>query len=248
MIDRSKIVRSCFYCLLDILILRQWYIKDHIKVLFNKNDSFVFYDAGAGFCQYTDFILKHYKQSRIVAMDLKSDYLYSYERSLNTEQLSRIDIFEGDLQTFVSPVEADLVIAIDILEHIENDRAVLANFYRSMKSEGILIISTPSDLDEAAAFTAEHVRPGYSKEDLEDKVSRAGFKILTLYYSYGKYGKAYWLLGMKIPLKMISLSKIFLLLLPIYFLLIIPLNIVLMTLDTVNYNKRGNGIICIAQK
>ncbi|HOE91180.1 MAG TPA: class I SAM-dependent methyltransferase, partial [Candidatus Cloacimonadota bacterium] len=119
MIDRSKIARNCFYRLLDILILRQWYIKDHIKVLFNKNDNFVFYDAGAGFCQYTDFILKHYKQSKIVAMDLKSDYLSSYERSLNTEQLSRIDIFEGDLQTFVSPIKADLVIAIDILEHIE---------------------------------------------------------------------------------------------------------------------------------
>ena len=248
MIDRSKIARNCFYRLLDILILRQWYIKDHIKVLFNKNDNFVFYDAGAGFCQYTDFILKHYKQSKIVAMDLKSDYLSSYERSLNTEQLSRIDIFEGDLQTFVSPIKADLVIAIDILEHIENDRAVLANFYQGMKSGGILIISTPSNLDEAAAFTAEHVRPGYSKDELEDKVSRAGFKILTLYYSYGKYGKTYWLLGMKIPLKLLALSRLFLLLLPIYFFFIIPLNLVFMTLDTVNYNKKGNGIICIVQK
>ena len=40
-----------------------------------------------------------------------------------------------------------------------------------MADEGILIISTPSDRNEAAKFTEEHIRPGYNKKELEDKFS-----------------------------------------------------------------------------
>ncbi|MDD2650950.1 MAG: class I SAM-dependent methyltransferase [Candidatus Cloacimonadales bacterium] len=247
-IDKNNVARNLFYRALDLLILRQWYVKKYIKMFFKTNDSFTFYDAGAGFCQYTDFVMKRYKNAKIVSMDLKSDYMKSYQRSLNKDQLSRIKVFEGDLQSFVSPEKTDLVIAIDILEHIENDISVLNNFYKSMNNKALLITSTPSNLDKAAAFTAEHVRPGYSPEDLQNKLLNAGFKIKEIRYSYGFWGKIYWNLGMKLPLQILSISKYFLIFMPVYFIVFMPFNLLFMLLDLMIINKAGNGIICIAEK
>jgi len=246
-IDQSTLCRSLFYHLLDLMILRQLHVKKNIKKYFHSQDQFVFYDAGAGFCQYTDFILKHYPHAQIVSMDLKTDYMQSYQKSLKTNSRP-ISIFQGDLQSFVCPEKVDLVIAIDILEHIKDDLSVLKNFFQAMNNNATLIISTPSNMDKAAAFTEEHVRPGYSVKELSDKLKQTGFSLVDIHYSYGFWGKLYWVLGMKIPLQIVSLSKFLLILLPFYFLVVLPFNLIFMQLDLCLFNQKGNGIICVAKK
>ncbi|HOT40487.1 MAG TPA: hypothetical protein PKV08_04640, partial [Candidatus Syntrophosphaera thermopropionivorans] len=53
-------LREKFYCLLDLLLLRQRYVKREINRLFKPEDRFLYYDAGAGFCQYSCYVLKKY--------------------------------------------------------------------------------------------------------------------------------------------------------------------------------------------
>ncbi len=247
LIHHNKLFRKVFYLILDITILRQLYVKKSIKKYYQKTEPFTFYDAGAGFCQYTDFILNHFPKADIVSMDLKTDYMLSYQSSLPSN-CKRIKIYQGDLQSFICPQKTDLVIAIDILEHIQDDISVLKNIYQTMNHEGKLIISTPSNLDKAAAFTEEHVRPGYSMLELENKLKKTGFKILEIYYSYGFWGKLYWNIGMKIPLSLLSLSKLFFMILPLYFIIVVPFNLIFMFLDMNLKNKKGNGIVCISKK
>lgn len=248
LIDQSPICRKGFYFLLELMLLRQWHVKKEIRKIMKKSDTFNFYDAGAGFCQYSDYVLNRYPQSNILAMDLKTDYMQSYKNYLDKKNIQRIEIFQGDLQEFIPYKKADLAIAIDILEHIEDDRSVIRNIYNSLNDSGYFIISTPSNMDKAAAFTAEHVRPGYAKEDLVEKVLSAGFKIKSVKYSYGFWGKIYWILGMKIPLTLSGISKAFLLLLPLYFVPILPVNLLFMLFDLHSDNKKGNGLILVAQK
>jgi SAM-dependent methyltransferase len=248
LIDKSDFMRIFFYFILDMMILRQWYVKKLIKKYFSKNQNFTFYDAGAGFCQYTHFIRKHFKNADIVSMDLKTDYMESYNCYAKRTNQNEIEIYQGDLQYFVCPKNTDLVIAVDIMEHILDDIAVLNNIYQKMNHDGRLIISTPSNLDKAAAFTEEHVRPGYDPEELKNKVKNAGFVIEELKFSYGFWGKIYWFLGMKIPLSLTGISKLFILLLPFYFIPVLPLNLIFMTLDLSVKNNKGNGIILSAKK
>ncbi len=248
LIENNAFFRKSFYLTLQLIILRQWHVKKEIKALHNKKDTFTFYDAGAGFCQYSDFILSYFPNASVIAMDLKTDYMLSFQNYLKRKGINKISIYQGDLQSFIPQKKADIAIAIDILEHIQNDRQVLKNIYNSLNHNSHLIISTPSNLDKAAAFTEEHVRPGYAMEDLIEKVQTAGFKVKTVKYSYGFWGKIYWILGMKIPLTMTSLSKLFLIILPIYFLFVIPFNLVFMYLDMIIHNKKGNGLILVAEK
>lgn len=242
------ILRKAFFIGLDLLFLRQWYVKKNIRNLFPYDREINFYDAGAGFCQYSDFILNKWSKAKVFALDLKTDYLNQYGEYAVRKYSGRFEWIEGDLVDNVPDRKFDLIVAIDILEHIEHDRQVLRNFHQVLKSGGYLIISTPSDKDETARFTAEHVRPGYSADDLKAKLTETGFLIKQLSFSYGKLGFLSWKLAIKYPLTLLSHSKLYAILLPIYYIgLYIPIYL-LMLIDISSYNKSGNGIIVVAVK
>lgn len=240
--------RICFYRTLDLLLLRQRYVKRYLAKYLQGMNKPRYYDAGAGFCQYSWHVLNKFPGSRVFATDLKKGYLQDFAAFANTEFPGRFSWQTADLQSFVPQNDYDLVTAIDILEHIEDDTAVLENFHLSLAENGILIISTPSDTDKAARFTAEHVRPGYNRNDLEQKLRSCGFEILQSLYSYGVWGSLAWRLIIKNPLTLLGKNKLFLGLLPFYYLLLFPIAEILMRLDLITKNKTGSGIIIVAQK
>jgi len=89
----------------------------------------------------------------------------------------------------------DLILSVDVMEHIEEDYTVFENFHRSLKENGTLIISTPSDKggsdvhsEHDDSFIGEHVRDGYSINDITEKLTRAGFRDINASYTYGKPG------------------------------------------------------------
>jgi len=82
----------------------------------------------------------------------------------------------------------DLIIAIDTMEHIEDDEAFLRDLHRILKKDGTLYISVPSSyrslilnkIAQKAGITLEHYghkREGYSVENLEDMLARSKFQM-----------------------------------------------------------------------
>jgi 2-polyprenyl-3-methyl-5-hydroxy-6-metoxy-1,4-benzoquinol methylase len=253
-IKTFPVLRKCFYLLLDLLLLRQRYVKRAIQNYVSIPDV-RYYDAGAGFCQYSYHVLKNYPDARVFATDLKGGYLQSFADFVEQDadpaknhQPDRFSWHTADLQNYVLEDSFNLVTAIDILEHIPDDLAVLRNFHACMDKDAILIISTPSDTDEAAKFTEEHVRPGYNKKELEDKLRSCGFEIVESLYSYGFWGALSWRILLKHPLSLLKKSKATLILLPFYYLVFLPLAQVLMFLDIHKKNTTGTGIIIIASR
>lgn len=243
-------LRKVFYKGLNCLILRQQYVLDLITKMFpDKDTSFKMYDAGGGYLQYSDFVLTKYPKAEVFAVDIKEDYIddyYSYIRGSTKEE--RFTYKCADLQYYQPQTKFDLIIAIDIMEHIENDQAVLNHFSEALATGGKLLISTPSIFDEAAAFAEEHVRPGYDLEELIKKIEKANLKVTMRQYTYGKYGALYWKIALKKPLQLLNSYKVFYLLLPFYYLLTYPVIKILMMKDKRTDNKIGNGIIVIAEK
>ena len=246
-IDKYSVFRKLFYLLLDLLLLRQWYVKREINKYFSTEKSLRFYDAGAGFGQYSYFVLNRFKKAKIHAADLKTDYIDSFAQYAQNKGWNGFTAQQADLVEYTPKESFDLIIAIDILEHIEDDEQVLQNFRKVLEKGGKLIISSPSNFDESAKFTAEHVRPGYSKEEICSKLERTGFSIRSFEYSYGKFGQIYWKLALKYPLSLISKSKILAILLPIYYIIFYPIAFSFMLLDYYNKNKIGTGIIVVAE-
>lgn len=248
LINWSGELRVAFYKLQNLFFLRERYVKRLIRKYYPEDSELRFYDAGAGFCQYSWYILSQWSNSRVFATDLKKDYLESFAKFARPRWHKRFHFQEADLQVFCPKLHYDLAVAIDILEHIPDDVSALRNIFNCLKEKGMLIISTPSDTDEAAKFTSEHVRPGYNKKELESKLTGVGFTIKESIYSYGFFGALSWRIMIKKPLQMLQRSKFNLILLPFYYLVFLPLGLLLMEIDLRLPNPSGTGILVVAEK
>lgn len=242
------LARSIFYALLDRVLLRQRYVKSMIVKYAPSSGKFSFYDAGAGFCQYSAFVMRRWHLARVFATDLKADYLSDFAFVASKDFPERFSYCQADLQFHIPQNRYDMAVAIDILEHIEDDVAAIKNIHACLNPAGHLIISTPSDTDEAAKFTEEHVRPGYAKMELENKLTNAGFEIIESIYSYGIWGALAWRLLIKHPLSLLKHGKLMLILLAPYLMMCYPLCELLMQMDIRRQNKSGTGIVIVARK
>ncbi len=75
--------------------------------------------------------------------------------------------------------EFDVIGAFDVLEHIEEDVAVLAQVNAALKPHGFILLTVPQHpwLWSAADEYAHHARR-YSAADLHEKLKAAGFQVL----------------------------------------------------------------------
>lgn len=90
-----------------------------------------------------------------------------------------INFIQMDARHIPFADEFDVIGAFDVLEHIEEDNAVLAQIWAALKPGGTALLSVPQHkwLWSAVDENACHVRR-YSSKELYDKVSAAGFKVL----------------------------------------------------------------------
>jgi SAM-dependent methyltransferase len=255
--NKTPWLRIFFYRLLNLLLLRAWYVRKELKK-WSKNapDNASILDAGSGFGQYVWRLSKLGKNMQITSFDIKPEQIDDCNNFFWKIKLADRVIFkQADLTQINDTDQYNLVLLIDVLEHIEDDEKVMLNICKSLKQDGVLIISTPSNLgdmedhdSENKGFIDEHVRDGYNKQDLEEKLIRAGFSKLELRYTYGKPGNIAWKLSMKYPIVMLNESKLFFILLPLYYIITYPFAYLLNYIDTKTNNTTGTGLLVVAQK
>ena len=98
------------------------------------------------------------------------------------------------------------------------------------------------------SFIDEHVRDGYGVEEIDGKLREAGFSDIDIKYSYGAPGKISWKLSMKYPILLTNVSKLFLLVLPFYYLVTYPLCYLLNKADVRREHATGTGLIVKCRK
>jgi 2-polyprenyl-3-methyl-5-hydroxy-6-metoxy-1,4-benzoquinol methylase len=213
--NRTPFLRKIFYQLLDLLLLRAWHVRKALKE-FKKSiptGSLNILDAGSGFGQYCYRISRMFPEAKILGVDVKQEQIddcNSFFRRIGKAGSVHFEV--ADLTQYKVAGHYDLILSVDVMEHILEDETVFKNFGESLKSGGMLLISTPSDMGGSDAdhhgeegvhgFIEEHVRDGYNREDIMAKLLKAGFSSAEVSYTYGKYGSAAWRLSMKYPIQL----------------------------------------------
>lgn len=268
--NKQPFLRKFFYRLLDLLLLRAWYVKRALKKWKKESpEDAKILDAGAGFGQYTFFMSRLKKKANIHGVEVKKEQIEDCNNFFTKiKQNHRVKFEFGDLTKYKKENEYDLILSVDVMEHIEEDVTVFENFYASLKDNGTLLISTPSDLAEGHDhdhdhehehhhehedgekhfFVDEHVRDGYNPKDIKEKLDKAGFKNIEVKYSYGTPGAIAWTLSMKIPLLALNVSQLFFILLPFYYIIVYPFAFLLNWIDTLFEHKKGGGLLVKAKK
>ena len=259
--NRTPFLRILFYKLLDLLLLRAWHVRREIRKWAGDKrrdpakKGFIL-DAGSGFGQYSYFLSGLSPQWFVDAADVKEEQIADCNAFFSRIGRRNVLFEIADLTTFSKPDRFDLILSVDVMEHIADDEAVFRNFYDSLTQEGMVIISTPSDQggsdvhdhEEGESFIDEHVRDGYNMTELCDKLKRAGFSRTEAKYTYGTPGKIAWRLSMKYPILMLNTSRLFFIFLPFYYILAYPVAYLCNWLDIWTSHSSGTGLIVKAWK
>jgi SAM-dependent methyltransferase len=159
-----------------------WFVgrRKLFKVLFSflglQNDLRVI-DIGCGVG--SNLRLLQSMRSKLVGMDSEMYSLLHTRKSL-----SAVPLVNGDVMRL--PIKADsidLILASDILEHLDEDTVGIREIYRTLKREGKVLFTVPAfrSLWGVQDIVGMH-RRRYSKKELVRKIEGEGFKILRSSY------------------------------------------------------------------
>ncbi len=256
-IRNSSFLRKVFYLSLDLLLLRAW----HVRKVLGKTESYLdgeasVLDAGSGFGQYAWRMSRRNKGWKITGIDIDPEHVSDCNSFFSRSGLSeRVSFRSADLTELDEDSCYDLILTVDVMEHIRDDNIVFGNFFRSMKPGGIIIISTPSDrggsdvrCEGDESFVGEHVRNGYGIDEITAKLENSGFRDIRALYTYGTPGNISWKISMKYPVILLNFSRLFFIILPFYYLIILPFAFLLNALDVTLIHKTGTGLIVTARK
>lgn len=201
-------------------------------------------DAGSGIGTYSIWACKNFPDSYVVGCEIDKNKLNFSNKFSKELGLNNLSFIYGDITKKLNGKDKyDLIINIDVLEHIKDYKKVLKNFYNMLSPKGYLYVHTPQPNQKRLFKQLEnwhhedHVREGFVVRQLTKELVDLRFKVIVVRYTFGFFGKLAW------EINHILLGKSFILAGLFY-----PLLIVLSVIDTMVNNKKGLGVAILAQK
>jgi SAM-dependent methyltransferase len=105
---------------------------------------------------------------------------------------SQVEVSQKDLRQLGMETAFDQVLAIDVLEHIDDDALAMEQIAQALAPGGRLVVSVPTPryprvFGRAFREHLGHVREGYYLEDIEPKLAAAGLKVTEHRYYTGRW-------------------------------------------------------------
>lgn len=247
--NRSNEMRKTFYSLLDIFLLRSWHVHRELKKWRKTAPANAhILEAGSGFGQNIYYLSKIGKTWNMVGMDLNPDQISDCNKFYHSRGIHNVVFRLGEVEKMKEENAFDLILTVDLMEHIENDQPVFENFYKALKPGGALILTSPIDKTVSYYEPTKRFRNGYDFHALRDQLKAAGFHHVKMHYSYSVSGRLAQHLCLKWPMSLARFSSFLVFLLAPYYVLILPFVLVLNYIDTYKPHRRGHGMIVRATR
>ena len=154
-------------------------------------------EVGAGLGTVAGYVLQNTRVAELVLIE-PADNLFPLLREQFSGD-SRVKLLHGQLEDIAASLTSvDSAIAVNVLEHIADDRALLRTINRVLLPGGVVLLFVPAlpwlygTLDECF----QHVRR-YTKRELARRLEEAGFRVERLHY-FNCIGVVAWFVAGKI--------------------------------------------------
>lgn len=169
-------------------------------------------DAGTGYGQYALALRRFFPTASILSVDLNPACVERLDLLVREGGLKGVAARQADLLDFQVDPPVDLVLNVDVVEHIQDDQRVFNGFARALNPGGLLLLHTPAMEDALSEeevlrrtpAVGEHAREGYTRGMMRQRLRDAGLEEISLRSTYGRAGGLAWRLGVRAPLRMLS--------------------------------------------
>lgn len=148
-------------------------------------------DAGSGPGVMTFLLQQRYPDATVVGIDLDAGEIAVCQAIARREN-RKVQFAVADLRALPWSEQFDLVICLDILEHLDDDDRGLHELFQALTPGGRLLLHVPSRYRRYPVYKKSvnfdvpgHVRPGYDLDEIANKLQEAGFTVEECRLTYG---------------------------------------------------------------
>lgn len=141
-------------------------------------------DIGCGDGFFTFKLLE--LEYKVDAIDVSSEAIKSTKERVKTIGMENfVSLYNQDIFEFEPKQKYDIILCLEVLEHVEKDICALKQIKNWLKRDGLLILSVPyrKDLWNYSDDVGGHYRR-YSKHELTEKLKIANFEVEEI-FDYG---------------------------------------------------------------
>ncbi len=158
------------------------------KILSRENYSNkTLFDAGCGIGLESVHLSSQFKN--VVGADIERKKIKEAEKLAKENSVNNAKFIQADLtkNTLKKPHSFDLVISLEVIEHVSSDKKFIDGLSRLLNKNGKIIISFPAKtlLSRIARKSLDHFKVGYNIDDFEELLNGTDLKIVHV-YSFGK--------------------------------------------------------------
>jgi 2-polyprenyl-3-methyl-5-hydroxy-6-metoxy-1,4-benzoquinol methylase len=138
-------------------------------------------EAGAGIGTVSELLIRQARPKEILLIEPAGNNIGVLQRRFDDD--SRVRVYHGYLEDIGADFQADTVVAVNVLEHVEHPAQFLRAAHETLAPGGALLLLVPAlpvlygSLDKAF----DHYRR-YTRAELRRALRETGFEIEKLYY------------------------------------------------------------------
>jgi SAM-dependent methyltransferase len=149
-------------------------------------------DVGSGPGVFSFELARCFPDARVLGIDLLEESIDVGTHIANKIGARNVEFRREKIESLQEENKFDLVVCVDILEHIEDDLHALRQIYSAISPEGVLVLHVPALYRRYPLWRKHlnfdvptHVRIGYRIEEIQEKARQIGFSICECGYTYG---------------------------------------------------------------
>lgn len=154
-------------------------------------------DLGCGHGYTLFWLARRFPRGQFEGIDVDTQRMADGNRAAQRAGLSNLCFRPGVFSDLADQPQADVLISIDVLEHVEDDLGMLRKMVTILRPGGCMVIHVPLRhqvqrriLPVFRHHTVEdHVRDEYLPEEISEKIEAAGGCILSTGYGFGFWGE-----------------------------------------------------------
>lgn len=151
-------------------------------------------EVGSGLGTFSKHIIQRFPDSSITLSDVSDTYVKNLKEKFGSDKVDayKLDLNNSEDFKNISHKKFDSIIAINVLEHVEDDKLALNQLRGLLNSDGTLVILVPANkfLYNVIDKSIGHWRR-YTKDELRIKLRESDFSIRKI-FSFNILGMLGW--------------------------------------------------------